>query len=99
MSFKTPWYSGFKDWNWTVIIPAAASGLALLFFLLLHRTKTEGFLQEVNGNILTLTDARGEHKRHFRCSDEIAGYVSSLVTMKVELTVYHGKVIHIRYDF
>ena len=54
---------------------------------------------KVNGNILTLTDARGEHKRHFRCSDEIAGYVSSLVTMKVELTVYHGKVIHIRYDF
>ena len=99
MSFKTPWYSGIKDWNWTVIIPSAVSGLALLFFLLLHRTRTEGFLQEVNGNILTLTDARGEHKRHFTCTDEIAGYVSSLVTMKVELTVYHGRVIHIRYDF
>ncbi len=99
MSFRTPWYSTFKDWNWTVIIPAVASGLALLFFLLLHRTKTGGFLQEVNGNILTLTDARGDHKRHFKCTDEIAGYVPSLVTMKVELTVYHGKVIHIRYDF
>ena len=54
---------------------------------------------EVNGNIITLTDARGDNKRHFRCSDEISRYVSSLITMKVELTIYHGKVIHIRYDF
>ena len=99
MTFRTPWYSQFKDWNWTVIIPAAAAFLSLVFFLLLHRTKTEGFLQEVNGNIITLTDARGENKRHFRCSDEITRYVSSLITMKVELTVYHGEVIHIRYDF
>ncbi len=99
MTFRTPWYSQFKDWNWTVIIPASAAFLSLVFFLLLHRTKTEGFLQEVNGNIITLTDARGENKRHFRCSDEISRYVSSLITMKVELTIYHGKVIHIRYDF
>ena len=99
MSFKTPWYSQFKDWNWTVIIPASVAFLSLVFFLLLHRTKTEGFLQDVNGNIITLTDARGENKRHFRCSDEISRYVSSLITMKVELTIYHGKVIHIRYDF
>lgn len=99
MTFRTPWYSQFKDWNWTVIIPASVAFLSLVFFLLLHRTKTEGFLQEVNGNIITLTDARGENKRHFRCSDEISRYVSSLITMKVELTIYHGKVIHIRYDF
>ncbi|MBQ6342594.1 MAG: hypothetical protein IJI41_05680 [Anaerolineaceae bacterium] len=99
MTFMTPWYSQFKDWKWTVILPASAAFLALVFFLLLHRTKTEGFLQEVNGNIITLTDARGENKRHFRCSDEISRYVSSLITMKVELTIYHGKVIHIRYDF
>ena len=99
MTFQTPWYSQFKDWNWTVIIPASVAVLSLIFFLLLHRTKTEGFLQEVNGNIITLTDARGENKRHFRCSDEISRYVSSLITMKVELTIYHGKVIHIRYDF
>ncbi|MBQ4514833.1 MAG: hypothetical protein II969_17705 [Anaerolineaceae bacterium] len=99
MTFKTPWYSQFKDWNWTVIIPASVAVLSLIFFLLLHRTKTEGFLQEVNGNIITLTDARGENKRHFRCTNEISRYVSSLITMKVELTIYHGKVIHIRYDF
>ena len=99
MTFRTPWYSQFKDWNWTVIIPASVAFFSLVFFLLLHRTKTEGFLQEVNGNIITLTDARGENKRHFRCSDEISRYVSSLITMKVELTIYHGKVIHIRYDF
>ena len=99
MSFRTPWYAQFKDWNWTVIIPASIALLSLIFFLLLHRTKTEGFLQDVNGNIITLTDARGENKRHFKCSDEISRYVSSLITMKVELTIYHGKVIHIRYDF
>ena len=99
ITFRTPWYSQFKDWNWTVIIPASVAFLSLIFFLLLHRTKTEGFLQEVNGNIITLTDARGENKRHFRCSDEISRYVSSLITMKVELTIYHGRVIHIRYDF
>ena len=99
MTFRTPWYSQFKDWNWTVILPASVAVLSLIFFLLLHRTKTEGFLQEVNGSIITLTDARGENKRHFRCSDEISRYVSSLITMKVELTIYHGKVIHIRYDF
>ena len=87
MTFKTPWYSQFKDWNWTVIIPASVAFLFLVFFLLLHRTKTEGFLQDVNGNIITLTDARGENKRHFRCSDEISRYVSSLITMKVELTI------------
>ena len=99
LSYTTPWYSGFKDWNWTVIIPTATSVTALIFFLLLHRTKTEGFLQDVDGNLLTLTDARGENRRHFRCTDEIARYAGTLVTMKVELTVYHGMVIHIRYDF
>ena len=99
MEFTTPWYAQFKDWNWTVIVPASASAIALLFFLLLHRTKAEGFLQDVSGTLLTLTDSRGEHKRHYRCTDEIARYAGSLVTMKVELTVYHGRVIHIRYDF
>ena len=99
MVFTTPWYAQFKDWNWTVIVPAGASAIALLFFLLLHRTKTEGFLQDVSGTVLTLTDSRGEHKRHFRCTDEIARFAGSLVTMKVELTIYHGMVIHIRYDF
>lgn len=99
LSVKTPWYSSLKDWNWTVIIPAAIAVIFLLFYLLLHRTKTQGFIQEVNGPIITLTDANGNNKRHFKCSDEIARFAPSLVTMKVELTVYHGKVIHIRYDF
>ncbi len=99
MTFKTPWYSQFKDWNWTVIIPASVSSLALIFFLLLHKTKTKGYLQEVSGNIITLTDSRGENRRHFKCTDEIAGYVSSFITMEVELTIYHGNVIHIRNDF
>ena len=99
MSFRTPWYSQMKDWNWTVIIPAAVSAFALVFFLLLHKTKTEGYLQEVKGNIITLSDSRGDNKRHFKCTDETARYASSFITMKVELTIYHGKVIHIRYDF
>ena len=75
MTFRTPWYSQFKDWNWTVIIPASVSALALVFFLLLHKTKTKGYLLEVNDNIITLTDSRGENRRHFKCSDVIAGYV------------------------
>ena len=91
MTFRTPWYSQFKDWNWTVIIPASAAFLSLIFFLLLHRTKTEGFLQEVNGNIITLTDARGENKRHFRCSDEISRYVSSLIMKSIS---FH-QILHI----
>lgn len=99
MSFRTPWYSQMKDWNWTVIVPAAVSFLALVFFLLLHKTKTEGYVQEVKGNIITISDSRGDEKRHFRCTDETARYASSFITMKVELTVYHGKVIHIRYQF
>ncbi len=99
MTFRTPWYSRFRDWNWTVILPASVSGLALLFFLFLHKTKTKGYLQEVAGNIITLTDSRGENRRHFKCTDEIAGYVSSFITMEVELTIYHGNVIHIRNDF
>ena len=99
MTFRTPWYSRFKDWNWTVIIPASVSAIALILFLLLHKTKAKGYLQEVTGNIITLTDSRGENRRHFKCTDEIAGYVSSFITMGVELTIYHGKVIHIRNDF
>ena len=99
MAFRTAWYSRFRDWNWTVIIPASLSALGLIFFLLLHKTKKKGYLQEVNGKIITLTDYRGENRRHFRCTDEIAGYVSSFITMEVELTVYHGKVIHIRNCF
>ena len=98
LNVNTPWYSSFKDWNWTVIIPAAAAVLALLFFLLLHRTKVTGYVQELNGNIITLSDEAGNNKRHYRCTDEITRYAGSLVTMKVELTVYHGKVIFIRYD-
>lgn len=98
LSFATPWYARFKDWNWRVIAPAALSLIGLILFLLLHRTKTEGYLQEVNGDLLILTDGRGEHKRYFRCTEEIARYAPSLVTMKVELTVYRGSVIHIRYD-
>ena len=90
MTFRTPWYSQFKDWNWTVIIPASVAFLSLVFFLLLYRTKTEGFLQEVNGNIITLTDARGENKRHFRCSDEISRYLqcsSSLLARRIMKSV------------
>ncbi len=98
MTFRTPWYSQFKDWNWTVIIPASVSAIALIFFLLLHKTKTKGYLQEVSGNTITLTDYRGENDRHFRCSDEIAEYASSFISLQVEVTIYHGKVIHIRYD-
>lgn len=99
MTFRTPWYSQFKDRNWTVIIPASVSAIALIFFLLLHKTKVKGYLQEVTGNIITLTDSRCENRRHFKCTDEIAGYVSSFITMEVELTIYHGKVIHIRNAF
>ncbi|MBQ6520224.1 MAG: hypothetical protein IJI14_16030 [Anaerolineaceae bacterium] len=99
LNAHTPWYASMKDWNWTIIIPAVIGSMLLLFFLLLHRTRTEGFLQEVNGNIITLTDARGENKRRFKCTNEIAALAGSLITMKVEITVYHGKVIHIRYDF
>lgn len=98
LNVNTPWYSPFKDWNWTVIAPAAVAVLALIFFLLLHRTKAIGYVQEVNGNVMTLTDESGNNKRHYKCTAEIARYAGSLVTMKVELTVYHGKVIYIRYD-
>lgn len=98
LNVNTPWYTSFKDWNWTIIIPAAVAVLALLFFLLLHRTKVTGYVQDLNGTIITITDEAGNNKRHYKCTDEIARYAGSLVTMKVELTVYHGKVIYIRYD-
>lgn len=99
LAAETPWYSGIKDWNWSIIAPAALMFIALILFLLLHRTKSDGFLQEVDENIMTLTDAKGENKRHFICTDEIARFAGSLVTMKVEVTVYRGKVIHVKYDF
>ncbi|MBQ6519286.1 MAG: hypothetical protein IJI14_11240, partial [Anaerolineaceae bacterium] len=99
LNVKTPWYSMFKDWNWTIIAPAVVIGLALIFFLVLHRSRVTGYVQDVKGNILTLSDETGSNSRHYKCTDEVSKYAGSLITSKVEITVYHGKAIHIRYDF
>ena len=99
LSAKSAWYASLKDWNWSIIAPAAVIVIGLLLFLILHRTKVTGYLSEVNGNILTITDSKGENARHYTCVDEIARYAGSLITMKVEVVVYNGKVIHITYDF
>lgn len=95
--FRTPRYARIREADLRILIPTVISVTALALFLLLHRTETEGTLEDVDGDLLTLADGRS--RRHYRCTSEVSRYVSSLVTMKVRLVICRGKVIHVRYDF
>ena len=98
LTAEKPWYADLKDLNWSIIIPAVIVVLSIILFLLLHKTKISGYLMEVNGNILTISDSHGDNPRHYVCVDEIARYAGTMVTMKVEAIIYHGKVVHISYE-